>query len=272
MSGWGWLKRKLSKWHRREDREEAPVAAVDEHAPRRALIFADESLESVARFVLQQEALGARVGPVWQRLAAVAAGVAQGHRARAIEELYRLLEDAGDDARSCFQFWNYLRQLGDAPGPEVAVRILGLVIEHSRHGRPELVSAYWDGTARWLDVMGDFQGFTNPAPSMVAEMQRFLRVCLPLVEATGPSSGPRPPPPTGARCRITVLTPAGLRMREGLWEELWDDEVCGPVLEMVGELTERLMRESQSMGLWRQGMSPWPRRGGPDGGGSSSVH
>ncbi|NMO16302.1 hypothetical protein HPC49_49405 [Pyxidicoccus fallax] len=266
------LRRLLRRRTGRENGALGSAVVWDPHASLREQLFADESLESVARFVLQQEAMGGQVSSDCRRLARVAAWVAREHRALAIEELYRLLEDEGHDARSCFQFWNYLRQLGEAPGPEVAARILGLVIEHSRQGRPEVVCAYWDGTARWLDGRGDFTGFTDPAPFMVDEMRRLLRVCGPLVEATGPLRHPRPPPPSGTRCRLTVLTPAGLRMREGLLEELWGDAVCGPVLEMAGELTERLMKESQSMGLWRPGMAPWPKRGGPDGGGGSTVH
>lgn len=272
MSWKDWLRRKPRKQAGREDSGAVPGAPGDEYGPLRELIFADESLEAVARFVLEQEAQGEEVRPTWRRLARVAAWVAQEHRGLAIEELYRILEDERDDARSCFQCWNFLRQLGEVPGPEVARRVLGLVIERSHAGRPELVAAYWDGTARWLDVKGGFRIFTDPDPSMVANIRRRLRVCRPLVEVTDASSGPRPPPPTGPRCRITVLTPAGLRMREGTWAALWDDDVTGPVLEMGGELTERLTDASPPKELWRPGVGPWPRRSGPEGEGGPSVH
>ena len=249
-----------------------PEVPRDTYAPLRMLLYADESLEHVARFVLQQEALGEVIRPLWRRLADVAAWVAQGHRQRAIEELHRLLEDEGHDARSCFQFWNYLRQLGETPAPAVATRILGVVIEHARQGPPEILSAYWDGSARVMDAKGDFRAFTNPAPPMVDHVRQALSVCRPLVEATNPASGPRPAPPVGARCRITVLTPAGLRAREGEWEALWNDEVSGAVLEMAGALSERLWEAAAEKGLWSSGGAPWPRRGGQGGEGGPLVH
>jgi hypothetical protein len=272
MNWRSWLRRKPPKPPAEGDVGGKPRAPRDTHAPLRELLFADESLECVARFVLQQEALGAGVGSLWRRLANVAAWVAQEHRERAIEELHRLLEDKGQDARSCFQFWNYLRQLGQPPAPEVAVRVLGFVIEHARRGSPEILSAYWDGSARLLDVRGDFSAFTHPSPVMVAHVRRCLRVCQPLVDATRPANGPRPAPPDGTRCRITVLTPAGLRAREGDWEALWADEVCGPVLEMAEELSQRLMEDAVEKGLWRSDVAPWPGRGGASGEGGPLVH
>jgi hypothetical protein len=269
--GWtDWLKRKPSK--QLADGEQAGVgAAQDIYAPLRELIFADESLEGVARFVLQEEASGKPAKPLWTRLAKVAAQVAQGQQRPAIEELYRLLDDEGEDARSCFQFWNYLRQLGEQPGPAVATRPLGLVIEHARHGGPEILAAYWDGTARMMAAGGDFRMYTEPAPFMVADVRRWLRVCRPLAETVEPLKGPRPPPPSGSRVRITVLTPGGLRTREGAWDALWEDGVCGPVMEMAGALTERLVAVLEQNGTWQSGVAPWPRQGGRSAGGSQ-VH
>ncbi|MCY1018422.1 hypothetical protein [Pyxidicoccus sp. MSG2] len=265
-----WLKRKPSK-QLADGAQAGPVAAQDLYAPLRELIFADESLEGVARFVLQEEASGTQARPLWTRLAKVAAQVAQGQRRPAIEELYRLLDDEGEDARSCFQFWNYLRQLDEQPGPAVATRVLGLVIEHARQGGPEILSAYWDGTARMLPASGDFRMYTEPAPFMVAEVRRWLRVCKPLAEGVEPLKGPRPPPPSGSRGRITVLTPGGLRTREAEWDALWEDALCGPVLEMAGALSERLVAVLEQNGTWRSGVAPWPRRGGQYAGGSQ-VH
>jgi hypothetical protein len=270
--GWmDWLKRKPSKPLAPGGEQAMPGGARDIYAPLRELIFADESLEGVARFVLEQEASGTEAKEVWKRLAKVAAQVAQGERRPAIEELYRLLEDEGEDARSCFQFWNYLRQLGEQPGPAVATRVLGLVIEHSRHGGPEILSAYWDGNARLMDASGDFRMFSDPAPFMVAAVRRWLRVCRPLAEGVVPMSGPRPAPPSGSRCRITVLTPGGLRTCEGEWDALWADALCGPVMEMAGALTERLVAVLEDNGTWRSGVAPLPRSGGL-GAGSSQVH
>jgi hypothetical protein len=275
MNWSSWWKRKRQKPQKplgTEVRQVEPGSPWDSYAPLRELIFADESLERVAGFVAQQERSGQKVRPLWKRLARVADWVARGQRSLAVEELHCLLEDEGEDARSYFQFWHYLRQLGELPGPAIATRILGLVIEHSRQGRPELLSAYWDGTARWLDAKGGFQGFTNPDAIMVDNIRGCLGVCEPLVEATSPSTGPRPAPPVGARCRITVLTPAGLRSREGTWEALWDDAVCGPVLDVAGALSERLLEDLEGKGLGTTGVAPWPRRGGQGGDGGSLVH
>lgn len=255
-------------WKRRvaDVGDAGPAAPPDEYAALRELLFADEPLEGVACFVGQQEALGVGVSSLWRRLADVAELVARGEHPRAIEALHRLMADEGHDARSSFQFWNFLRQLGEVPGPEVAMRVLGLVVEHARHGTSEILAAYWDGTARLLDAKGAFRMFTKPAPAMVDQMRGDLGVCQPLAEATRPASGPRAAPPAGARCRITVLTPAGLRIREGAWEALRSDALCGPVLQMADALRERLMREVAAMGApWEQGVMTGPEQGGEGG-------
>ncbi|MFP2908497.1 hypothetical protein ACLESD_26275 [Pyxidicoccus sp. 3LFB2] len=269
MSWRKWLKRKPPKRRVGEDRKPESGLPAEAYAPLRELIFADESLEQVAGFVAQQVRAGEDVRPLWKRLAQVAAWVSKGQRPLAVEELRRLLEDEGEDARSFFQFWNYLRQLGEVPGPAVATRILGLVVEYSREGRPAFLAAYWDGTARLLEANGEFQGFTNPDALMVDNVREFLAVCGPLVEATRPSPGPRPAPPVGERCLITVLTPAGLRSREGTWAALWDDAVSGPVLDMAAELRQRLLE--YALGPAAGGAAPWPGRRSQGGAGGPPV-
>ncbi|QSQ23795.1 hypothetical protein JY651_02080 [Pyxidicoccus parkwayensis] len=268
-----WLK--WRPWKRRvvEAGATTPAVPSDEHAALRELLFADEPLESVVRFVREQEASGGGVSSLWRRLADVAELVARREHSRAVEELRRLMDDEGHDARSCFQFWNFLRQLGEVPSPDVATRVLGLVVEDARHGALDILAAYWDGTARLMDAKGGFRIFTKPAPVMVDHMRRDLRVCEPLVAATRPASSPRAAPPVGSRGRVTVLTPAGLRVRDGEWEELRADALCGPVLQMADALRERLLRGVAAMGPpWEHGVLALPGPGGPDGEGGPLVH
>jgi hypothetical protein len=77
----------------------------------------------------------------------------------------------------------------------------------------------------------------------------------------------------GPQCRITVLTPAGLRIREGAWEALRADALCGPVLQMADALRERLRREVVAMGApWEHDVIAGPGPRGPDGDGGPLVH
>lgn len=244
-------------------RRPSPGGPVDVYSDLRELLFADEPLEGAAAWAAQQ---GPEAQAVWQCLAEVAARLQRGQTAQAIAELYRLLEDERADARNCFQAWRYLRQLGEAPSPEVARRVLGIVIEHSLRGGPEFLAAYWDGSARLLDAAEDFYGFVAPAPFMVAAVRRFLRTGRPLVDATPALSTPRAAPPSGARCRISVLTPAGRHECEDTWDRLWNAEVSGWILDAAGGLSSELRRQAQMKGLWSKALAPWSPRPGQDGG------
>ncbi len=257
------FKRQASSKHLTAGTQRGPGEPRDVHADLRELIFADEPLERVATYAAEQDT---DAESSWKRLAEVAALVREDHAALAIPALYRILEDAGDDSRDVFQVWNYLRQLGEVPAPEVARRILGLVIERSLQDSQEILAAYWDGKARHLNARKDYHLFESPAPFMVAAIRRFLRTSRPLVETTLPSSAPRAAPPSGGRCRISVLTPAGLHVCEDTWDALWSSDVGGPILGEAGWMTHRLIQAARSTGLWKREVAPWPTREGQDGG------
>lgn len=240
MVGWlRWLRTLEWPWKQ----QAAGAVKQDLLAELRALLFADEGLESVARYAVGRSRR--KANDSWDFFARAAEQARGGHPREARKQLRSLLELAGLDARSRLLAWHCLRQLGETPSREEAGRVLGIIIEGESRQGPDILAAYADGTARLLPPGGDYLMSEKPSAAQLLDIRRFLRTGQPLVHARRPLRGPRSAPPSGTRCRISVLTPAGHHVQEGEREALKQERRTGPILHAAETISRAL-----SVQLW----------------------
>jgi|SoiMethySBSTD1v2_1073268.scaffolds.fasta_scaffold36309_4 hypothetical protein len=147
----------------------------------------------------------------WHRLLLAAALERKGNRPGAVAALRQLLA-AAKESRIRLWTWTALRHLGEAPEPERAAAVEGLVVEVDSGRGVETLAAYADGTARYLLPGG--AKFVWDAPD-----KRLAQPITDTLAAAGAIAADLPlgrlagePGPDHAR--VTLLTPAGPRAVE----------------------------------------------------------
>jgi hypothetical protein len=237
----------------------------------RRLLFADEALESVGGYAAARPR--GRADDSWSFFARASERVCEGRPRLARQELHGLLELEGLDARSRLLAWHCLRQLGEAPSREEAGRVLGIIVESDSPQGPEILAAYADGTARLLPPGGAFLMFERPSPRQHRVILGFLRTGRSLVQARRPLRGPRPAPPSGTWCRVSVLTPAGHRLQVGERLALLRDRRVGPILSEAESLARGLNAELElAAGGWEEETASGTLDGEDTGTGGPVIH
>jgi hypothetical protein len=158
--------------------------------------------------------LKARGGPdidmdYWLALAAAYRG--QGKLEEARDAARHLLSDA--ETRVAARGWTALRELGEAPPPQRADEVLGVVVETGYDEGVAIIAGYTDGRARFFGSRGPgYIGDEQPEPVQKAA-RALTQAAAPVVRKLNP--GARQGYPARDKVRVTVLTPAGLRVADG---------------------------------------------------------
>ncbi|HEY0172559.1 MAG TPA: hypothetical protein VGB98_16170 [Pyrinomonadaceae bacterium] len=144
----------------------------------------------------------------WLALAAAYRG--QGKLEEARDAARHLASDT--ESRVLAQAWTVLRELGEAPPPQKADEVLGVVVEMGYDQGVAIIAGYADGRARFFGSTGaGYIGEGLPEPVQKAA-RALTQEAAPVVRKLNP--GARRGYPTRDRVRITVLTPAGLRVAD----------------------------------------------------------
>ncbi|MCP3144187.1 hypothetical protein [Pyxidicoccus xibeiensis] len=250
MMGWPrWFQKRLKQRASPRPVEEDPLAEL------REMLFADESLESAARFAASRGELTGK-NAAWGFFARAADRLREHHREGAIRELQEMLVQHGDDSRFRLLAWHCLRWLGQHPDRQESARILGIIIECEQWQRPDILAVYADGTARLLCPRRGFFGFEEPSSEVKEVAQWFVQTGQALVATQPPLQGPRPAPPSGAEFRVSVLTPAGPRIQQGTWDALRSEARTAPILQAAVAVRLRLGAEAD-------GLDEAPEKAGP---------
>jgi hypothetical protein len=168
-----------------------------------------------------------------------------GDRAGAIARWRRVLELPDLESRQVLQAWNALRLGGVGPPAEVARQLEGVVVEVGLEGGVDLVAAYTDRSARYVNFSGAAVVWEHPDESVDAEIDALLEAGRPVVAATGPWDRPRPGPPANGQVRLNLLTPGGLHFGQGSYRDLAADALGGPVVAAALRLMQALIARVQ---------------------------
>ena len=130
-----------------------------------------------------------------------------GDRTAAVASLRKLLATPDLSSRGTLRAWKLLRDLGEAPPPDLAKRVLGVVVESGLGPAVLVIAAYADGQPRFFSSTGGGvfgERWTDGEKQKARETVRLAQDLVEGMALTEDRELPRP-----GRVRFTFLTPGG---------------------------------------------------------------
>jgi len=160
--------------------------------------------------------------------------------ASAIAALKQIIEMPGLESRHYLQAWHFLRQLGVNPPPDKTKVVYGVVLEVGMQQGADIVAAYTDGTARYLNFSGAGTIWERPNDSLDSEIQALLKAGQEVANLIGPWDKERPEAPENGNVRLNMLTPSGLHFGYGGFNTLSADPKGKALIDPATQLMLKL--------------------------------
>jgi len=160
--------------------------------------------------------------------------------APAITALQKITEMPGLESRHYLQAWHFLRSLGVNPPEDKAKTVYGVVVEVGMKKGADILAAYLDHTARYLNYSGSGVIWERPDDSLDAEMDALLAAGQDVANRIGPWEPPRPPAPTNGNVRLNMLTPSGLHFGYGGFDILNNEPMGRALISPATLLMQKL--------------------------------
>ena len=162
------------------------------------------------------------------------------------QTLRRILEMPDLESRHYLQAWHFLRELGESPTDRDAKRLYGVVVEVALDEGLDIVAAYADHTARYLNYSGAAIVWERPNESLDQAIDSLLAAGRMVAAQIGPGEGPRPAAPPKGQVRISMLVPSGLHFGQGPFDALSGDPLGGPVIVAAMQLMQSLITRTET--------------------------
>jgi hypothetical protein len=153
----------------------------------------------------------------------------------------QVLSSHPTESRVELLYWSAARELGEAPPEADAQRVLGVVVEVPQARGLDTLAAYADGRARYFNQAGGAVVWEKTEGDESDLAREVVRTAQAAVDLT-PVVVRRTPYP-GEVVRLTLLTPGGLRVKEGSFEEIGAGPLS-PTLENAARLLRVLLDAS----------------------------
>lgn len=156
-----------------------------------------------------------------------------------------ITDTPGLEARHYLQAWHFLRQHGESPHPEKAKLVYGVIVEVAVKGGADIVAAYTDYTARYLNYSGAGVIWEHPDTSLDAEIEALLKAGRAVANLIGPWEQARPPAPEGENVRLNMLTPSGLHFGYGSFKSLYEEPMGRSIIDPATRLMQSLIAKDK---------------------------
>lgn len=140
------------------------------------------------------------------------------------------------ESRHVLQAWQFLRSVGIQPDAANAGDVLGVVVEVTVDGAHDVLAAYADGSARYLNHAGGATILDDVPEAVVPLVANVLAAGQALADRIGPWTEPQLPDLPVGSMRLTMLTRGGPRFGQGADDVLGADPMAGPLLGAATEL------------------------------------
>lgn len=203
------------------------------------LFFADQTLEDL----LASLDGDAAVGGVWMLLTEAAAHMRQGEAERAVKLLLEVVAASNIETRISLWSWTALRRLGVHPKSHEADEIKGIVVQVPMENGIDVLAAYVDGTARYVNHSGKVIVWDIPDASITNTISKLLECSKALhcvVDAASTNHS------VAGLVRVTLLTFDGNRFAEASMHSVASSPI-NQVLAVGADLMANLIKRSESM-------------------------
>lgn len=181
-------------------------------------------------------------GQPWETFIQARNQIDAGDKKSAIANLQKITELPELESRHYLQAWHVLRSLGVNPPADKAKIVYGVVIEVGMPKGFDLLAAYTDFHAHYLNYSGAGTIWLHPDNSLDAEIDALLKAGQVVANQIGPWEQPRPSAPTNGNVRLNMLTPSGLHFGEGGFNVLSRDPMGASLINPATELMLKLTK------------------------------
>lgn len=168
-----------------------------------------------------------------------------GDTAGATKHLHEIVGMHGLEPRHTLQAWTELRRLGVSPESD-ARQLLGVVIEVALDEGLDMLAAYVDHSARYINYSGAAVLWDHADPSLDDAIDELLDAARAILQQIGPWEGPRPPAPPTGQARISMLAPGGLFFGQAPLQTLMTDPLAAPAMNAALKLMQALIEKSEA--------------------------
>ncbi|RPJ37274.1 MAG: hypothetical protein EHM21_18220 [Chloroflexi bacterium] len=155
--------------------------------------------------------------------------------------LLRAVTLISNEARLRLWAWHNLRQLGKYPSPDLARQVLGAVIEVPFEDRLDVLAAYADGTARYINHQGGMIVWDRVDETITPLVMNVIREAQPI---GAPQEDRLEELVPGDQVRLSVLTPGGIHVWQGVAaENLALTNVFGHMADLLRALVQVTIEE-----------------------------
>lgn len=166
-------------------------------------------------------------------------------RDSARDVLRNITDMPGLESRHYLQAWHFLRSLDVNPPPDRAKTVYGVVVEVALKGGADILAAYTDRTAYYLNYSGAGMIWQHPDSSLDAQIDALLRAGQAVADVIGPWEQARPPAPQGDNVRLNMLTPSGLHFGYGPFQSLYNEPMGRSIIDPATRLMQALIAKDQ---------------------------
>lgn len=149
------------------------------------------------------------------------------------ESLEAIAEDINLEARSRIVANNLLRKKGYAPATK---ELLGVIVEVGLDEGLDVLAAYTDGTARYLNHSGKMIVWETRSKQSDNLIDKLFDAGMEVVNRIGKWEKPRTAHPQAGQVKLTFLVSDGLYFGQGPFDALQADPMGGPVIKAATQL------------------------------------
>lgn len=152
--------------------------------------------------------------------------------------LLRIADDQSGESRVRAMAATKLLEIGSArqPKPE----LLGVIVEVGLEGGLDVLAAYGDGTARYLNYASNVIIWESPNEQSNALVDNLWHHSINVVNRIGPWDEPRMAPPETGMVRLSFLVSGQIYLGQGPMQPFFQDAMAGPVLHAATQLMQYL--------------------------------
>lgn len=149
------------------------------------------------------------------------------------DRLQTLATDRSQEARARALAYHLLKA---EKVPITVKELLGVIIEVSLPGGLDVLAAFSDGSARYINYAEKMVVWENRTEESHALIASLFNHSVIVVDRIGPWDQDRRPFPTGGMVRLSFLVSNGLYFGEGPFDFMAKDAMAGPVIQAATQL------------------------------------
>jgi hypothetical protein len=159
--------------------------------------------------------------------------------APANDKLKAITDDQTLEARHKILAYNLLLKQG---APANQKKLLGVIVEVALSEGLDLLAAFNDGTARYINHSGKLLVWETQTEESKDLIDKLFSDSMKVIDQIGPWNKARKPCPSKGMVRLTFLVSDGLYYGEGPFEVLERDPMGGPVIQSAAGLMSYLIQ------------------------------